>query len=68
MIELGLNPETGRLYAVPVDVSAYNEFIDGIIAVGRLRVPTSMEDIAKKVALGYAEHRDREARLSEMDK
>ncbi|WP_321822949.1 hypothetical protein [Pyramidobacter piscolens] len=53
---------------MPVDVSAYSEFIDGIIAVGRLRVPTSMEDIAKKVALGYAEHRDREARLSEMDK
>ncbi|WP_296427464.1 hypothetical protein [Pyramidobacter sp.] len=40
--------------------------MSGLVDVGRLYVPTSMEDIAKKVALGYAEHRDREARLSAM--
>ena len=67
MIMLGLDTRTGRLHAVPTrnphaEFMSYKWLVDG----GRLYVPTSMEDIAKKVALGYAEHRDREARLSAM--
>lgn len=63
-ILLGVDPRNGYVYAVPTtDIST--EFDEGIIRIGQLHFPMSVEDVINICDRGWRRYQDRQALLKE---